>query len=164
MCARCTRPLSADGGPRAVITGAGGAMARAGESRKTSSVRRKRSVVGGASMGYQFGQTRDRVLGRRGILGFPIRLEILDTKELEPARRYLLLSREQCSELDIARMHFDLQNRLLANLQFSKPKVLYRKRNGIIIRIGIAECCEEFGGAGQHPPTFRGSQHIQVLH
>src|SRR5712671_1040439 len=99
-------------------------------SRKTPSARRKRSVVGGASMGYQFGQTRDRVLGRRGILGFPIRLEILDTKELEPARRYLLLSREQCSELDIARMHFDLQNRLLANLEFHKPKVLYRKRNG----------------------------------
>jgi hypothetical protein len=41
----------------------------------------------------QFGQTRDRVLGRRGNLEFPIRLEIPDAKEREPARRYLLLSR-----------------------------------------------------------------------
>src|SRR3981081_1205382 len=61
-------------------------------------------------------------------------------------------------------MQFDLRNRLIENLEFYKPEVLYCKRKGIIIRVRIAKRCEEFGGARRHPLAFRGSQYHQVLH
>jgi len=112
----------------------------------------------------ELGEPGHDLLDRRGDFGTPFRVEKLDAKQFGRRRHQLLLHRQQCLELDRARVQLNFDQSIIGQVHLDETAVLYREGNAFAVAVELSERGKELFRLGCHPLALRGHQHGRRRH